>query len=121
MMDAIAPAHLVGTGGAVGAILRYYVAQRTDVERFPLGTLTVNVLGTFVLGLVVFLSRNDSILLFLGTGACGSFTTYSSFSVETVQLWEAGDRIRATANALLNLTGAAAALAIAQGITNLMA
>lgn len=120
-MITVAPAHLVGTGGAVGAILRHYVSQRTDIERFPLGTLTVNVLGTFVLGLTVFLSGNDSILLFFGIGACGSFTTYSSFSVETIQLWEAGDRIRATANALLNLIGAAIALAIAQGITSLIA
>jgi CrcB protein len=121
MMVAIAPAHLVGTGGAIGAILRHYVTQKTDVERFPFGTLSVNVLGTFVLGLVVFLSSNDSILLFLGTGVCGSFMTFSSFSVETVQLWEAGDRIRATANALLNLIGAATALAIAQVITILIA
>jgi CrcB protein len=120
-MVAIAPAHLVGTGGAIGAILRYYVTQKTYMERFPLGTLTVNVLGTFMLGLIVFLSGNNSILLFLGTGACGSFTTFSSFSVETVQLWEAGDRIRATANALLNLTGAAAALILAQGITTVIA
>lgn len=78
-MVTIPPAHLVGTGGAMGALLRYYVNRETDIEEFPLGTLTVNVFGTFALGLIVFLSGNNSILLFLGTGACGSFTTFSSF------------------------------------------
>lgn len=53
-MVSVEPAHLVGTGGAIGALCRYYVGSAVDVEGFPLGTLTVNVLGSFVLGLVTF-------------------------------------------------------------------
>jgi len=89
------PAHLLGTGGAIGAILRYLVGLALSDDRFPFSTLSVNVLGSFVLGLVVFTSLSDEVVLFVGTGACGSFTTYSSFSVQTVQFWEGGDRFRA--------------------------
>lgn len=89
------PAHLLGTGGAIGAILRYLVGLALSHDRFPFSTLVVNVLGSFVLGLVVFASLSDEVVLFVGTGACGSFTTYSSFSVQTVQFWESGDRFRA--------------------------
>lgn len=89
------PAHLLGTGGAIGAILRYLVGLALSHDRFPFSTLVVNVLGSFALGLVVFASLSDEVVLFVGTGACGSFTTYSSFSVQTVQFWESGDRFRA--------------------------
>lgn len=90
------PAHLVGTGGAIGAVLRYAVAQRLAHERLPLATLVVNVVGSFVLGLITFATSESEIALFVGVGMCGSFTTYSSFSFETVRLWETGDRLRAT-------------------------
>ena len=56
----------------------------------------MNVIGSFVLGLVAFLGTSNEVVLFVGVGACGSFTTYSSFSFETVRLWETGDRLRAT-------------------------
>jgi len=107
------PAHVVGTGGAVGALLRYYVSERVDVDAFPLGTLTVNVLGSFALGLVTFAGAGNDLALFLGTGACGSFTTFSSFSFETFRLWETGERARAAANALGNLAGAGIAIGLA--------
>ena len=90
------PAHLVGTGGAIGAILRYWVVLWFAHDRFPFATLVVNVVGSFVFGLVTFVGAGNDVILFLGIGLCGSFTTYSSFSVETVQLWEDGSRIRAT-------------------------
>ncbi len=107
------PAHLVGTGGAIGALLRQYVSRAVDSESFPLGTLTVNVLGTFLLGFATFLGTDSTALLLLGTGVCGSFTTFSSFSVQTVRLWETGDRLRAVGNAGANLLGAGLALGIA--------
>lgn len=94
------PAHLLGTGGAIGAVLRYTVDQLLAHDRFPLSTLTVNVVGSFVLGLVVFAGADNELMLFIGGGACGSFTTYSSFSVQTVRLWETGDRLRAIIYAL---------------------
>lgn len=89
------PAHLVGTGGAIGAVLRYFIGRWLTHESFPFATLTVNVIGSFVLGLIVFAGAGREIVLFVGIGACGSFTTYSSFSFQTVRLWETGDRLRA--------------------------
>jgi len=119
-MVALDPAHIVGTGGAVGALLRAIVSSRVDVEEFPVGTLAVNVLGSFFLGLFTFLSLDQSALLFLGTGACGSFTTFSSFSFDTVRLWETGDRLRAAVNAAGNLAGAGVALGLAWGVAALI-
>ncbi|PSP69595.1 fluoride efflux transporter CrcB [Halobacteriales archaeon QH_6_68_27] len=109
----IAPAHLVGAGGALGAVLRHAVSQRVEAGEFPAGTLVVNVVGSFVLGFVVALGAESGVALFVGTGACGSFTTFSSFSVETVRLWETGARRRAFVNAAANLAGAVAAVGLA--------
>lgn len=94
------PAHLLGLGGAIGAVLRYAVGQWLAHDRFPVATLAVNVAGSFVLGLVVFAGLNSETTLFVGAGACGSFTTYSSFSVQTVRLWETDDRLRASIYAI---------------------
>lgn len=107
------PAHVVGTGGAIGAVLRHSVARLVDVEEFPAGTFAVNVLGSFALGFLTFVGADETLLLLLGTGVCGSFTTFSSFSVETVRLWETGERGRAVANAGGNLIGAGVALGVA--------
>lgn len=94
------PAHLVGTGGALGAICRYAMGRWLVHDRFPFATLAVNVVGSFVFGLVTFMGLSDEAILFIGIGACGSFTTYSSFSFETVRLWETDDRIRASIYAI---------------------
>lgn len=118
-MVSVEPAHLVGTGGAIGALCRHYLGAWVDVEGFPLGTLTVNLVGSFVLGLVTFANLDNAVLLFVGTGACGSFTTFSSFSFDTVRLWETGSRLRAVANATVNLLGALAAIALAWGVATL--
>jgi CrcB protein len=87
-------------------------------ERFSFGTLGVNVAGSFVLGLVMFAGLPTDAALLIGTGACGSFTTYSSFSFETVRLWEAGDRLRAAiyAGGTLGLCLGAAGLAAGIGL-----
>jgi CrcB protein len=118
-MVAIEPAHLVGTGGAIGALCRYYVAGAVDIDGFPLGTLTVNVVGSFVLGLVTFAGLSSDVVLLVGTGACGSFTTFSSFSFDTVSLWESGARLRASLNAGLNLAGALLAIGLAWALVAL--
>ncbi|MFB6079751.1 MAG: fluoride efflux transporter CrcB [Haloferacaceae archaeon] len=120
-MVALDPAHLVGTGGALGALLRTYVSRRVDVEEFPAGTFAVNVIGSFALGFLTFLALDDRLLLLLGTGACGSFTTFSSFSFETVRLWETGERARAVTNAVGNLVGAGLALGLAWAGAHLLA
>jgi len=113
---AVNPAYLIGTGAAVGALLRYAtnryvggVAAARD-RRFPYGTFTVNVVGSFVLALVTALGAGADVLYLVGAGACGSYTTFSSFSVDTVRLWETGDRRLAAWYASVNLVGAVAAI-----------
>lgn len=119
-MIPLEPAHVVGTGGAIGALLRQFVSQAVDVEEYPLGTVTVNVLGSFLLALVAFGAVGDQVGLLLGTGLAGSFTTFSSFSYETVRLWETGERARAAVNAVGSLLGAVLAIGIAGSLVGVL-
>jgi CrcB protein len=114
----INPTYLVGVGGVGGAILRHLVSQAVEIESFPLGTLTVNVIGSFVLAWVTFLGIGEEALLLIGTGACGSFTTFSSFSVGVVQLWEEDKRLVSVGYAAANLAGALLAIGIAWLVTH---
>lgn len=119
-MVALEPAHLVGTGGALGALGRYYLTQAVQRETFPLGTLTVNTLGSFVLGLLTFGGVTGDAALLVGVGACGSFTTFSSFSVETVRLWEDGHIALSVLNAVGTLACALAAIGLAWGLAQVI-
>lgn len=114
-------AFLVGTGGAVGAVLRYLVSASVPSDRFPFATLGVNVLGSFALGLLTFAGTSGEAFLLLGVGVCGSFTTYSSFSVETVRLWETGSRLRAGIYAVGTFLACALAVALAWSLVALLA
>jgi len=111
------PAYLVGTGAAIGAVARYLVADLVVKWQgsgpFPTSTLVVNIIGSFVLGLVVLGGAGDGAALLIGTGACGAFTTYSSFSVQTVRLWEDGRAGLAAVNAVGNFLLSAAAVGVA--------
>lgn len=81
---------LVGTGGFVGSISRYLVSQlmqKTFETTFPLGTMVVNIVGSFLIGIIYALSERSEILsaewrIFLAVGFCGGFTTFSSFAYE---------------------------------------
>lgn len=114
------PAHLLGTCGAIGAVLRYTIGQLLTHDRFPFSILTVNIAGSFVLGLIVFAGLSSEIALFVGTGVCGSFTTYSSFSVQTVRMWETGERVRASIYALGTLGLCLAAAGFAAGLAEFL-
>lgn len=96
----------IGMGGFFGAVLRYWISgwvysfYRTD---FPLGTLVVNIVGSFALGLIIGLSDHlilhPNIRLFMTIGLMGAFTTFSTFSYETVMLLQ----VNAFGKALLNI------------------
>ena len=72
---------LVALGAACGAALRYVAAHLLDV-RFPAGTLLVNVVGSFLLGVFSGLSLSGSGMALLGAGFCGGLSTYSAFAVQ---------------------------------------
>ncbi|GAB7003346.1 fluoride efflux transporter CrcB [Nocardioides sp. AN3] len=103
---------LVLVGGVIGAPTRYLtdlVVQSRHASRIPWGTLTVNVVGSLVLGLVAGLASVHHapawVLTLVGTGFCGALTTFSTFSFETFRLLD--ERLWATA--LVNVVGSVAA------------
>ncbi|MFD6563951.1 fluoride efflux transporter CrcB [Micromonospora profundi] len=106
---------LIALGAAVGAPLRYLVdraVQSRHDSAFPWGTLTVNVAGSLLLGLLVGLPAGPAVSALLGTGFCGALTTYSTFSYETLCLAQTGKRLLALANVMLSVAaGLAAAVA----------
>jgi CrcB protein len=109
----LSPPVLVGVGGAVGALLRYVTTAVLDAESFPFGTLAVNVVGSFVLGLLTFSGAGGDVLLLAGVGACGSYTTFSSFAYDTVRLVESGHPRRGAANAFGTFLAAIAGVGLA--------
>ncbi|WP_372729789.1 CrcB family protein [Nocardioides sp.] len=76
---------VVALGAAVGAPLRFLAGHWLD-GRFPWGTLLVNVVGSFLLGLLSARSVDGDVMALLGTGVCGGFTTYSAFAVKAHEL-----------------------------------
>ncbi|RFB18467.1 fluoride efflux transporter CrcB [Bacillus sp. HNG] len=100
---------IVMIGGFLGAICRYLLGELVPVPNgFPMGTLTVNLIGCFFLGwLLTFVATrknvNPKISLLFGTGFIGSFTTFSTFSVEVVHLLEKGNIAIALLYVILSL------------------
>jgi CrcB protein len=104
---------MVGLGGALGAVLRWGVEESLTVEGYPASTLAVNVVGTFALAALTFAGAGEDAMLLFGTGACGAFTTFSSFSVDVVGLVENERYGAAAVHALGNLVGAGIAIWLA--------
>lgn len=104
---------LVAMGGAVGAVARYFVGVLTASVDFPFGTLVVNTLGSFLLGCVLFGTSSTDLALLLGVGFAGAFTTFSSFSVQGVDLWRTGRPVHAIGHAVGNLVAAFLAFGLA--------
>lgn len=76
----------VAVGAALGAPLRYVAGHFLDAFALPWGTLLVNLVGSFLLGLFSALALSGEAVAFLGTGLCGALTTYSAFAVQSHDL-----------------------------------
>ncbi|WP_292463180.1 CrcB family protein [Methanolobus sp.] len=95
---------LVGTGGFAGAVLRFLVAGAIPrVREIHTGTLTVNVIGSFVLAALTFSSVSGSMTYLVSIGVLGSFTTFSTFAYESFRLLEEGEKKYSLLNIVLNL------------------
>jgi CrcB protein len=102
----------VAMGGAVGASMRYLIVQiSTNLlgKGFPFGTLVVNVLGSFLLGILYSFMQQDNgenagLLALIGIGLLGAFTTFSTFSLDTVLLIQHGEIVKASLNVFFNVT-----------------
>jgi fluoride exporter len=86
---------LVGLGGGIGSVFRYLVSLALPAGNFPLATLAVNISGCLIIGIVFALSVKqeglaDTWKLFLATGICGGFTTFSAFSLENIGMLQSG-------------------------------
>ena len=103
----------VAVGGALGAVLRHLASvSLAGRGRIPWGVLVVNVVGSFIAGLALGLPLDPTAKLIVLTGFCGGLTTFSTLSVDTLQLILDGKRRAAAVSVLLNLAlGFAAVLA----------
>jgi CrcB protein len=100
----------VAVGGAIGSVGRFWLTNVMTAltgPRFPWGTLLINVVGSFVIGLVAGITLTPArvgihpdVRIFLMTGICGGFTTFSAFSLQTLELMQAGDIAPALAYAV---------------------
>jgi len=111
---------LVGTGGFIGASLRYAVSSRVPkIRSIPAGTLAVNILGSIVLALLTFSSEPESMVYLVNIGMLGSFTTFSTFAYETFRLLEEGENLSFFLNIFLNVTLCLAGVSVAYLILNM--
>ncbi|MBZ9677012.1 fluoride efflux transporter CrcB [Mesorhizobium sp. ES1-1] len=108
---------LVVIGGGIGAGLRHLAnmgALRLVGPNYPWGTIAINILGSFLMGLfIASLMRRggpNELRLFVATGILGGFTTFSAFSLDFATLWERGATLPAFAYALASVLGAITAL-----------
>ena len=101
---------LVGVGGFIGAVSRYLIQTQLSHRfpgEFPWGTFVVNIVGCLIIGIIYGLAERHKLMthdmrLFLAVGFCGSFTTFSAFSVENLNMFQVGNYI--TAGAYISLS-----------------
>jgi len=107
-------------GGALGTVSRYWLAgaiHESAGHSFPYGTLAVNALGCFVIGVLASMGQGKfhtvpEIRLFFMVGFCGAFTTFSSLILETDHLFKSGQMLHAYGNILISLAAGFAAFAL---------
>ena len=114
---------VVGIGGFIGAVCRYLIGLIPINERcdFPIKTLIVNIIGSFIIGIIVALavhknSLNPKIILFIKVGICGGFTTFSYFALETGDLISKGKVYLALLYIILSIVAGLLAVYLGQEI-----
>ena len=114
---------LVALCGGLGSIARFVVdglVQSRRLGEFPLGTLVVNLTGSFTLGLLAGLHTPSNAMLILGTATVGSYTTFSTWMLETHRPAEDGERSLARQNFAISLAAGLAAVALGRVIGSLL-
>ena len=114
---------IVGAGGFIGAVCRYLIGLIPVKETwgFPIRTFVINIVGSFVIGIIAAAAAKNSALspravLFLKTGICGGFTTFSSFALETGDLLRNGNEDTAVLYAVLSMVLSVAAVFAGQAV-----
>ncbi|WP_462109258.1 fluoride efflux transporter CrcB [Campylobacter concisus] len=93
-----------GLGGFIGAGFRFLAGELLKFSHFPLTTLGVNALGSFIIGVLFCLNLSQSVRVFLIIGILGGFTTFSSFSLDSVKFLLEGELAKGFLNIFLNLS-----------------
>ena len=93
-----------GLGGFIGAGCRFLAGELLKFSHFPLVTLSVNVFGSFIIGVLFCLNLSQSMRVFLVVGILGGFTTLSSFSLDSVKFLLEGELVKGFLNICLNLS-----------------
>lgn len=120
---------IVALGASIGGMARYWLSSAVYKflpASFPYGTLSVNVLGSFIIGFIIFYLEAKEIIspsmkIFLTVGFCGGFTTFSTFALETLNLLRNSEYLLALLNAagnfFLSLLGVFLALVLSRYLT----
>jgi len=126
MNSVLTQAAMVGTGGFLGALLRYgvggWIHRKLPMASFPVGTLTVNLAGCLAIGLLAGAAESRQLLspelrLFLLIGLLGGFTTFSTFGFETVAMLRDGEALRASINVALHVIAGLALVWLGYALT----
>jgi len=107
---------LAVAAGVVGALVRFAAIHLTRRTRFPWATLVVNAVGSLLAGLAVTAALDPAAGLLVASGFCGGLTTYSTFAVDSVRLWQSARGRAAFGNVLANLALGIGAAALGVGI-----
>jgi CrcB protein len=119
---------IIGMGGFIGSVARFFMSKLNlsyDFFSIPLGTLSVNVVGSFIIGFLTGISEKSELLttewrLFLMVGLCGGFTTFSTFTNENLMLMHNGQFFAVFLYTGLSILLGFIAVYLGYGVTNIL-